>query len=910
MTTVGRALKIQPDETRIAWSMIALCFLVMAGQTIGLSGVTGLFFARVGPDALPRAYLLQGGDALAVMLVLAAVLGRVEQQRAFLGMGGALAIIVFAERVVLIAGPTWIYWVLWLTMAVGVIAQTVFVWGIAGTITDTRQAKRLFPLFAAGGIVGAVVGGVLTAPLVAVVGTPDLVTVWGVTLVGAFVLGRVLLPHGAPSTHALRRPHLSVTQDLSSAMRYVAGSRLLVWMTLASVLFSVLFYSLYLPWAAAAADRYPSADDLAAFIGAFSAATTAAAFLLSTLVTNRIFARFGIATAVLVLPLLYVGSFGALLVSSAFVTLVAVRAATGIWLQGVASPGWETLTNVVPDARRDQVRAFLNGGPAQAGTAIAGLIALAGADAVSPRQLTIIGLVTAAATVFVTWRIKRSYASALVDALQAGRPVFADSATLTVPFALDRDAQALDGVLEVAHDPNPAVRRLAVQLLADVRDDRADAVLADALDDPDAIVAASAAAALARGSDDPKLVARLRRLVGDPDPSIRAGVLQALDHAPPAIGGPLASAALADAEPAVRAAAVLTLASLRPEEALAPAISLLEDPSAHVRRAAAEASVRIGSPAVPMLLVALDHVTTRDAALEALGALELGGHHEEVRALSAVWAIEATRDRALVEAIATDGEAADLLRGALLDRGRHRGLLALRALSSVSADGGSMRAAIANLDARDGGQLATALETLESASQPALVRPLLALWDRSAHAPAAARASIDEIARDPDPFIAMCAEFLRSTPRGGDDMHRTPTTMPTIERVLFLRKVPLLQELSPADLLPIAEVADERTFTDGDLLGLEGEMGDGLHVLVAGAVLVEADGVEIARRGPGDVVGEMSLITRRPRMASMRAEGEVRTIWISRRAFEGMIHDRPDIAIGVMRVLADRLAER
>jgi len=141
-------------------------------------------------------------------------------------------------------------------------------------------------------------------------------------------------------------------------------------------------------------------------------------------------------------------------------------------------------------------------------------------------------------------------------------------------------------------------------------------------------------------------------------------------------------------------------------------------------------------------------------------------------------------------------------------------------------------------------------------------------------------------------------------------MTRTHGATPMMQRVLFLRKVALFQELAPADLLPIAEVADEQTFTVGEVLGQEGEMGDGLHVLVTGSVTVEADGAEIATRGPGDVVGEMSLITQRPRMATMRAVGDVRTIWISRRAFEGMIHDRPDIAIGVMRVLADRLAER
>ena len=130
--SIGRALKVHPGEGRIAAWTVALCFLVMAGQAIGMSGVTGLFLERVGTEALPRAYLLQGGGAFAFMLVLAAMLGRVEQRRAFLVMAGMLAVVVSAERVVLVAGPTWIYWALWLTVAIAVIAQTVFVWGIAG----------------------------------------------------------------------------------------------------------------------------------------------------------------------------------------------------------------------------------------------------------------------------------------------------------------------------------------------------------------------------------------------------------------------------------------------------------------------------------------------------------------------------------------------------------------------------------------------------------------------------------------------------------------------------------------------------------------------------------------------------------------------------------------------------------
>src|SRR5512144_1527857 len=104
------------------------------------------------------------------------------------------------------------------------------------------------------------------------------------------------------------------------------------------------------------------------------------------LLSSRLFSRFGVAAMVFVLPLLYLGSFGILLAGSAFITIVVLRVMTGVWLQGVASPAWETLVNVVPDDRRDQTRAFLNGGPSQVGTAIAGLVALVGQDALTAWQ--------------------------------------------------------------------------------------------------------------------------------------------------------------------------------------------------------------------------------------------------------------------------------------------------------------------------------------------------------------------------------------------------------------------------------------------------------------------------------------------------------------------------------------------
>lgn len=139
-------------------------------------------------------------------------------------------------------------------------------------------------------------------------------------------------------------------------------------------------------------------------------------------------------------------------------------------------------------------------------------------------------------------------------------------------------------------------------------------------------------------------------------------------------------------------------------------------------------------------------------------------------------------------------------------------------------------------------------------------------------------------------------------------MTRTSGSMTQVELVLVLRQIPLFATLEPAELSQIAEIADERVYADGEVIGTEGEMGDEMHVVLEGTVrVVRGDAETIARREAGEIVGEMAVITMAPRVASLIAEGDVRTIRIGQREFEAMVRERPEIALGVMRVLAERL---
>jgi hypothetical protein len=221
-----------------------------------------------------------------------------------------------------------------------------------------------------------------------------------------------------------------------------------------------------------------------------------------------------------------------------------------------------------------------------------------------------------------------------------------------------------------------------------------------------------------------------------------------------------------------------------------------------------------------------------------------------------------------------------------------------------------MHMAIENLGATPA-QRANALETLEAVGDPALVGPLLVLWE-----PIATRANdggwLAGALLDEDPFIRRCAELVRAR-REGVTMKTSTGAISLIERVLFLRRVPLFADLTPTDLERVAEIAEERGYAHGETIAAEGEFGDELHIVVEGDVRVvqDRDGSdhEIARRTSGDAVGEMSLITHTPRMASLVTDGPVRTLRIGRREFESMLRESPDVALAVMRVLAQRLSE-
>jgi CRP-like cAMP-binding protein len=127
-------------------------------------------------------------------------------------------------------------------------------------------------------------------------------------------------------------------------------------------------------------------------------------------------------------------------------------------------------------------------------------------------------------------------------------------------------------------------------------------------------------------------------------------------------------------------------------------------------------------------------------------------------------------------------------------------------------------------------------------------------------------------------------------------------------RVDVLRPVPLFAGLSKRELEQLGGIADEVDLPAGRALIREGGRGQELFVLVEGQAKVARRGRRVATMHPGDFFGEIALVTDVPRTSTVTAETDVRVLVLTKRDFQRLLREQPQIQRKVLEALAIRLA--
>jgi hypothetical protein len=490
-------------------------------------------------------------------------------------------------------------------------------WSVVNERFDPHTAKRAVSQMAAAGALAGVASGVAAERIASLAGIGWTLALLILLAVGAAVAVRCV---GGPE-EASAAP----SDDAGGAMAIVVRHPLLGPMALLMVLGAAIDTFLDYVLKLEAAAIWPETDELVRFFAAFYVACGLLAFVFQGALGSRVLQRFGLGGAMAVLPLVVIATGGIALSAWRIGTVVLVRGMQSVMEGGLFRSAFELLYTPLPATVKRPIKAWIDVAARSVGSiAAAGLVLFllfvspdGGAGAVVALSMATAGLM-----LWMILRAQRSYVDQLGDSLRSGgvrlAPEEVEDATTAQTVAQGHTAVDRRALLEQVHAyaeeqkaaEQTAKRETAAGSSAGAPVEETEAQAGPALPDP----------VLARVIDvcsgDP---ARVRRALHARDAGVRsvAGDRRLVPHVVPLLAvpalsrdaegflrrtaprslGQLIDSLLDRNEPLeVRLALTRILPNVQERRALEGLWLVLDDPSFELRRASAEAAVRLVEP--------------------------------------------------------------------------------------------------------------------------------------------------------------------------------------------------------------------------------------------------------------------------------------------------------------------------
>jgi CRP-like cAMP-binding protein len=134
-------------------------------------------------------------------------------------------------------------------------------------------------------------------------------------------------------------------------------------------------------------------------------------------------------------------------------------------------------------------------------------------------------------------------------------------------------------------------------------------------------------------------------------------------------------------------------------------------------------------------------------------------------------------------------------------------------------------------------------------------------------------------------------------------------TLTQDRRAELLAGCPLFKGIDADGLTKLAALATSVDFPAGHVIARQGEIGTGFFVIVSGGVRVVRDGNAVAHLGPGEFFGELSVLDRMPRNATVAAEEPTGCLALASWDFENVLLAEPALTLAILRGVAIRLRE-
>ncbi|MFI5306610.1 MAG: cyclic nucleotide-binding domain-containing protein, partial [Polyangiales bacterium] len=125
-----------------------------------------------------------------------------------------------------------------------------------------------------------------------------------------------------------------------------------------------------------------------------------------------------------------------------------------------------------------------------------------------------------------------------------------------------------------------------------------------------------------------------------------------------------------------------------------------------------------------------------------------------------------------------------------------------------------------------------------------------------------------------------------------------------------LHRMPLFRHLTYQELVRVMNIVDVRDLAQEQRAIEEGDEGDEMFIVLTGGVRVHSGDTKITALGPGQHFGEMALVDKVPRSASVTAEQPTKLMVLRRRDFFDIVRKDHDVAVKLLWAFLGVLTER
>jgi CRP-like cAMP-binding protein len=131
----------------------------------------------------------------------------------------------------------------------------------------------------------------------------------------------------------------------------------------------------------------------------------------------------------------------------------------------------------------------------------------------------------------------------------------------------------------------------------------------------------------------------------------------------------------------------------------------------------------------------------------------------------------------------------------------------------------------------------------------------------------------------------------------------------TVQKILFLRNIPLFSGMPPDELGHLAGIAEEVVYPEGEVIIREGDHGEEMFLIVEGEIEIHRESKPLAVLKSHDNFGEMSILDNEPRSATATARADCLLLRIRQSDFYDILERHFNVALTIIHTLTGRLRE-